>query len=355
VNVLLTCAGRRRDIVRAFKAALHPGEEIVACDSSPHAPTFQDVEKSFVVPPVTAAGYVDALLEICSRNDVSVIVPALEPELPKLAAERARFLAIGTTPVVSSPETVAICYDKVRTAKLLTSCGLASPATFLSLAECRDALDRQAIAFPLVVKPRWGVSSIGTYFPEDLEELELSWRLAQRQIGRSIFAEASAADPEHSILIQEKLSGIEYGLDVINDLDGNHVCTFARQKLRMRAGQTDQALTVRDERLEAFGRVLGQRLGHIGMLDCDVFATDHGLSVLDLNPRLGGGYSFAHAAGADYPSALLAWVRGEVPDPRCFNMAPNVVASRSDTVLRHRAEEPAAAPPIEPELLAAIS
>ncbi len=44
MNVLLTCAGRRRDIVRAFKAALRPGEEVIACDCSPHAPTFQDVE-----------------------------------------------------------------------------------------------------------------------------------------------------------------------------------------------------------------------------------------------------------------------------------------------------------------------
>jgi carbamoyl-phosphate synthase large subunit len=73
-----------------------------------------------------------------------------------------------------------------------------------------------------------------------------------------------------------------------------------------------------------------------------VFATERGLSVLDLNPRLGGGYSFAHAAGADYPSALLAWARGEAPDPRCFTMARNVVASRADTVLRHRGLEPVA-------------
>lgn len=355
MNVLLSCAGRRRDIVRAFKAALRPGEMVMACDSSPHAPSFQDVERSFVVPPVTAPGYTDALLQICERNDVGLIVPALEPELPKLAAERARFLAVGATPVVSASETVAICYDKVRAAKLLTSCGVASPAMFFSPAECREALERGAMSFPLVVKPRWGVSSIGTYFPEDYEELEFSWRLAQRQVARSILAEASAADPERCVLIQEKLDGVEYGLDVINDLEGNYVCTFARQKLRMRAGQTDQALTVRDERFEAFGRLIGQRLGHLGMLDCDVFLTKRGLSVLDLNPRLGGGYSFAHAAGADYPSALVAWARGEVPDPRCFTMAPDVVASRADTVLRHRGEEPLPAKPHEPELLATHS
>ena len=58
-----------------------------------------------------------------------------------------------------------------------------------ALAECREALARKAISFPLVVKPRWGVSSIGTYFPEDLEELELSCRLSEPCFARTITGE----------------------------------------------------------------------------------------------------------------------------------------------------------------------
>jgi carbamoyl-phosphate synthase large subunit len=345
MNVLLTCAGRRRDIVHAFQAALRADEEVIACDSSAHAPALQEAGKSFVVPPVASDGYIDALLEICERHEIGLIVPSLEPELPKLAAQRARFLALGTLPVVSSPETVAICYDKLRTANLLAGCGLPTPATFQSPAEFAEVFAQGKVAFPVVVKPRWGVSSIATYFPQDFEELEFSFGLAHRQIARSLLAEASAADPEHCILIQEKLVGAEYGLDVINDLEGRHVCTFARRKLRMRAGQTDQAITVREERMDACGRLLGQRLAHLGLLDCDLFATERGLAVVDLNPRLGGGYSFAQAAGADYPAALLAWARGETPPARCFEMRPGVVASRSEVVLTHRSEP---ALPIDP-------
>jgi carbamoyl-phosphate synthase large subunit len=71
------------------------------------------------------------------------------------------------------------------------------------------------------------------------------------------------------------------------------------------------------------------------LLDCDFFVTGDGIYVLDLNPRLGGGYPFAHLAGADYPAALVAWARGEAPDPRCFELERNVMASRVDSMLRH--------------------
>jgi carbamoyl-phosphate synthase large subunit len=116
-----------------------------------------------------------------------------------------------------------------------------------------------------------------------------------------------------------------------------HACTFAKRKVRMRAGQTDQALTVNDPRLLELGQRLGEALRHIGMLDCDVFDTPDGLRVIDLNPRMGGGYPFAHLAGANYPAALLAWARGEQPDPRWLQMEPNVFSSICDAAVRHRA------------------
>jgi carbamoyl-phosphate synthase large subunit len=238
MKILLTCAGRRRDIVRAFQDAVGATGSVLVCDSSAYAPAFQDADEAFVVPPVNDDGYIDALLSICEAAHIDVLLPALEPELPKLAAQRARFLSLGTTPIASSPEVIATCYDKLQAADFVTRAGLLHPPTFTSLDECHAALANGEISFPLVVKPRWGVSSIGSYFPEDAEELKLSYCLAHKQIARSFLARASATDPARCILIQQRLEGVEYGLDVINDLHGNHVCTFAKKKFRMRAGQT---------------------------------------------------------------------------------------------------------------------
>jgi carbamoyl-phosphate synthase large subunit len=330
MNVLFTCAGRRTFAIRAFQQALNNCGRVFACDASPDAPALQIADKGFVVPPADADNYLDMLLTICREQRVRLLIPAVEPELPLLAAHRARFLEIGTLPLVSSPEIIAICYDKLETATFLERCGLAAPRTYVRLDAAREALSRGELSFPLVVKPRWGVSSIGLAFAEDDQELDLAFKMAEKQIAHSFLAQASAAASRRCVLIQERLSGEEYGLDIVNDLRGRHVCTFAKRKLRMRAGQTDRAVTVKDATLEELGRLIGEKLGHTGILDCDLFVSGRGCHVIDLNPRMGGGYPFSHVAGANLPAALIAWLNGEQADPRCFQIQPHLTVSRSD-------------------------
>jgi carbamoyl-phosphate synthase large subunit len=307
-NVLLTCAGRRCFAIRSFKQALNNCGRVLACDATPEAPALHIADKAFVVPSVDADNYVDVLLTICRDQRVRLLIPALEPELPLLAAHRARFLEIGTLPLISSPEIVATCYDKLETAKFLERCGLTVPRTYVELETVRQALSRGEITFPLVVKPRWGVSSIGLAIAEDDQELDLAFNMTVKQIGRSFLAQLSAAAPGKCVLIQERLSGQEYGLDIVNDLNGRYVCTFAKRKLKMRAGQTDRAVTVKDKEIEKLGQLIGEQMGHVGVLDCDLFANDQGYSVIDLNPRIGGGYPFSHVAGANVPAALISWI-----------------------------------------------
>ena len=329
-NVLFTCAGRRTFTIRAFQQALNNCGRVFACDATREAPALQIADKGFVVPSVYAENYIDVLLTICRDQHVRLLIPALEPELPLLAAHRARFLEIGTLLLVSSPEIVATCYDKLETAKFLQRCDLIVPRTYVELGAARHALSRGEIIFPLVVKPRWGVGSIGLAIAEDDQELDFAFKATEKQIACSFFAQVSAAAPEECVLIQERLSGEEYGLDIINDLNGRHVCTFAKRKLKMRAGQTDRAITVNDEKFEKLGRLIGEQLGHVGILDCDLFASEDGCRVIDLNPRIGGGYPFSHVAGANVPSALVAWMNGEEADPRCFQIQPNLAIARCD-------------------------
>ncbi len=331
MNLLLTCVGRRAFYVDEFKKALSARGQVFACDSSPNAPALRRADRAFVMPDVVEEGYVDSLLEVCRAHHVGLLIPILEPELPILAENRKRFAAIGTRVVVSTPKVIATCYDKLLTARFLVECGLAVPRTFCSLSETRAALARGEIRYPLVVKPRWGVGSIGLAFPETDEELAFCHGLTRRQIAGSFLAGVSATAPEQCVLIQEMLVGVEYGVDVINDLNGRHVCTFIRRKLRMRGGQTDRAVTARNGQLESLGRLLAERLGHAGPLDCDVFVDGSGTCTpIDINPRIGGGYPFCHLAGANLPAALIAWALGEVPNAAWFDYRADVTVSRCD-------------------------
>ena len=116
----------------------------------------------------------------------------------------------------------------------MESIGLKSPKTFINLKEAKSAIEKGELSFPLVVKPRWGSASIGIDFPEDLRELELAYELQTIRLKRTILAEASKDDLDNAILIQEKIPGKEFGMDVLNDFEGNYVGSFVREKVAMR-------------------------------------------------------------------------------------------------------------------------
>jgi len=328
INALLTSAGRRNYLVEYFQEALRGQGKVFAADAKSSAPALQEADGVFLVPPIGHKHYLDALLEFCQQEEIRLLVPLNDLELPYLAAARERFAEIGTTVVVSSPEIISRCFDKWETHGFLRARGILTPKTYLSLAAAQEALEAGELKFPLVLKPRWGSASIGLEFPQDDDELELSFELSQRRLARTALAGVSEKDRDRAILIQEFIVGDEYGLDIVNDLSGRYVTTFIKQKLGMRAGETDSAVTVSSEPLRALGEELGRSLGHIGNLDCDVFLSPEGAWVLELNPRFGGGYPFSHVAGANLPAALIAWARGEAPDPRWLRTDTGVMSSK---------------------------
>jgi carbamoyl-phosphate synthase large subunit len=336
MNVLLTCAGRRNYLVHYFREALAGRGHVFAADVDGDAAALQEADHSFAVPPVAAPQYVDALVAICQRHSVRLLLSLSDQELPILARQRSRFADIGTLAVISSPRVVDLCADKWASVGFLRQCGMAAPATFLCLAEAKQALRAGEVQFPLVIKPRWGAASIGISYAEDEDELESAYHLLGRRLPRTSLAQACAADPDRCMLVQERVDGREHGIDVINDLSGGYVTTLVRRKLAMRAGETDHAVTAESEELQAVGRTIGQQLGHVGLLDCDVFVGEKGCVVLEMNPRFGGGYPFSHVAGANIPACLIAWASGEQPDPGWLSVRPNVTASKCDRLVVSR-------------------
>ncbi len=335
INVLLTCAGRRNYLVGYFRDALAGRGEILAADLSPAAPAMHEADRAFLVPPITDPEYIDTLLVICRENEVRLVLSLNDLELPILARNRHRFESVGATAVVSSPEVVELCFDKLKTARFVQTIGLSSPRTYATLDEARRAVSMGELSFPAVMKPRWGTASIGNDYPASMEELEMGWHLGRLRLMRSFLAGVSAADEERCFLIQEKLPGIEYNLDIVNDLHGRHVKTFVRRKVAMRVGEgAVQAVTVDDPVLEGIGRRISEALGHVGILDCDIFVDGDRYTVIDLNPRFGGSYPFTHMAGADIPAVLIAWALGEPVDPAWLRTAPGVASAKCDRVVR---------------------
>lgn len=344
MNTLLTNAGRRNELVEYFQRALRrradgSGDRVFAADARADAPALQEADDAVIVPPVGDVHYIDALLEFVQEAQIGLLVPLSVSELPYLAAAQDRFAEVGTRVVISSPEIILRCADKWQTYTFLRAQGLRTPQTYLALEGALAALAAGDLNFPLVLKPRWGAGSVGLEFSENEAELKLGYELLTRRLahttlaGPAPLADAPLPAATQTVLIQEFVVGDEYSLELVNDLSGRYVTTFAVQKLALWGGETASAVTLADERLAALGQTLAQALGHTGPLACDVFLTADGMSVLELNACLGSSYPFVHVAGADVPAALLAWAGGETPDPVWLRAESGITSARSSRLL----------------------
>ena len=310
MNILFTCAGRRTYLLKYFKENLSEGDKVVATDMQLSAPALQAADVKIQVPAVYDPKYVDITLNICKEQKIDALLSLNDLELPILAENKAKFEAIGVKVIVSDPAVIDIAFDKYKTAQWVESLGLNAPKTYVRLEDAKKALAAGEIAFPLFMKPRWGSGSIGLETIDDMEELEIYYHLLMKKIKKTILATASVGD--EYIMIQEKLTGKEYGLDILNDLEGNNVGVSVKQKLAMRAGETDKAITVDISEVYEMGRNIGEKLKHIGNLDVDIMQRANGdYCVLELNPRFGGGYPFSYEAGVNMPKAIIQWVKGE--------------------------------------------
>ena len=333
MNLLFTCAGRRNYLINYFKQALNDDGLVIVADMQYSAPAMADADIAITVPAIYDKEYVNSIIQVIKDYDVKALISLNDLELPVLAAHRNEIESTGTKLIVSNWDVIDIAFDKWKTVQFLGSIGLKSPKTYISLDNALHAIDEGELDFPLVIKPRWGSASIGIDFPENEIELKLSYQMQTMKLEQTILKEASKNDISHSILIQEKIQGNEYGVDILNDFEGNYVGTFARKKLAMRAGETDKAISVIDSRINTIGRTIGENLKHIGNLDCDIFNYNGELYILELNPRFGGGYPFSHLAGVNTPAIYIEWLKGNTEIDKYINYKEDLMFSKCDRLI----------------------
>lgn len=312
MNILFTCAGRRTYLLNYFRENLCCSDKIVATDMQLSAPALTAADIKEQVPSVYASDYIKKTIDICRKYNVKAIIPLNDLELPILSENADKFKEIGVFPIVSCPSIIDLSFDKLKTGEFIKRIGLKTPKTYTIIENAILDINKGLLSYPLVLKPRWGSGSIGIEIVNNEDELREYYDLLLKKVKKSILATASK-DKEY-ILIQERIEGQEYGVDVMNDLKGNNRGISVKKKLAMRAGETDKAETVDEPNIRHIGEILAANLKHIGNLDVDIFEKDGDYYVLELNPRFGGGFPFSYEAGVNFPKALIEWLKGNEID-----------------------------------------
>lgn len=189
------------------------------------------------------------------------------------------------------------------------------PWSGVVLQDVLNAVERSEIGFPLIVKYRYGYGSAGVMVCSDPAELEWSYRYAVSRQANTLTNRFIGATAETSVLVQEYIRGEEMRIVLVNDLEGCYYTHFITRIHAMRAGESDIATTLDPAELGDLPQRLSMLTRHVGVWGIDLRKDGDQMKIIDINPRFSGDYPFHHIAGADVPAILVAWMRGEVPDP----------------------------------------
>jgi len=283
MNVLITSAGRRTKLVEYFKNEFKGEGNVIVTDCDNKAPTLYIADKSYVVPRIDNKNYIPTIKEICKKENIDGILSLIDPELSLLSYNRDEFEKLGVKVIVSDYDIVETCFDKMDMFHFLIDNGFKTARTYDSFEEFNKDYKKGDMTLPVFVKPRKGSASLGINKIDDIDILNI------------------VKSKDDNLLIQEFLDGKEYGIDVYVDLISKGIISiYAKEKIKMRAGETDKAISILDDELFKLIEDFISKLGVVGAIDIDVFKVNGEYYISEVNPRFGGGYLLAYEGGEDF-------------------------------------------------------
>ncbi len=303
MNILITAGSRRVPLVQAFRHALRslrmPGAVIVT-DVNPLSPAVHVADRAYRVPLSSDPDFLPELLGICESEQIRLVVPTIDDELPLLGREHEQFAALGIVVAASSESTALLCEDKFATCAHLTASGVAAARTYLPASVTAD------MPLPLFIKPRVGRGAIGAFPIRSQRELE--------------FFRDYVPDP----VIQEYLDGPEFTIDVLCDFSGRPLSIVPRERVVIRAGVIDRGRTVNDARLIDLAKAACAAIPFAGPVNIQCRMRRGQPVIFEINPRFSGGIPLTIQAGADFPRLLIKLAAGQRVDPIIGQFRPEL-------------------------------
>ncbi|KQR91841.1 carbamoyl phosphate synthase large subunit [Chryseobacterium sp. Leaf180] len=285
-NILITSAGQRVSLVRAFQKELknfHQASKVYTVDLNPMlSPACQISDGSRSVKKVTDENYIQELLKICQNLQISLIIPTIDTELLVLAENRDLFLANNIIPVVSDKYFVSICRDKRQMNKFFQKYYVDIP----------KSVDKNTPTFPLFIKPYDGSLSKDIFLINNKSDLT-DYHLSNPKFMFMEYIDHTIHD--------------EYTVDTYYDKNGVLKCAVPRKRMVVRAGEINKGVTHKNEIVSYIQDKIPFIEGARGCLTMQFFFNRDSKRIIgiEINPRFGGGYPLSYLAGANYPKFII--------------------------------------------------
>ncbi|WP_245975332.1 ATP-grasp domain-containing protein [Oceanobacillus chungangensis] len=315
LNILFTSSGRRVSLINKFKDVYEEYNiegKIITADVKQNAPTAFISDKHYILPSINHENYLTELLSLCIRENISLIIPLIDTELPLFAFNKQIFSEYGVKLLVSGMELNEIAGDKNKTYNFFVSNNISTPKVY-----SKEELRRNEYNFPLLLKPYDGSSSKGVTLITNEEELNFF---------KSYIPNA---------MVQEFITGEEYTVDVMVDFGGNVKTIVPRLRLETRAGEVSKGITRKDITIiNAVKGVVKALPDPVGCITIQCIKKENGdIKFIEINPRFGGGIPLTIEAGANFPLWVIEMSQGKVFTDQYFGWKDNITMLRYDEAI----------------------
>ena len=281
-HILVTSLAGKAPLLRAVQAAarrLHYATRVLGADLNPQALARPLADDFWAMPALRDEALPELLAGLRARR-IAYLIPTRDGELAFWSRHRAALAAAGVAVLVSAPEAVHRCLDKLEFAAFGQQHGLPVIATARDLDSLTEHQAQPPTAF--VVKERHGAGSLS--------------------LGLNLPPAAALA---HARTLQEPIfqpfiQGREISVDGYADRAGRVHGLLARTRDVVVRGESQVTTTLPDAALiTRLGPIVAQ-MGLYGPFVLQALLTDDGgLHLIECNCRFGGASTLGIAAGVD--------------------------------------------------------
>jgi len=285
-NILISSAGKRVSLVKAFKKELKlyfPESLIFACDANPMLSAACSVSDGwFKLPRLDDSTYITELIKQCKQNNIVLIIPTIDTELFLYSQCQELLKSNGIDVVISSSEIINACRDK----RLIHDFFISNGVTVA------EEYKKGELKFPLFIKPSDGSRSLDTFLIKTKNDLT-DYHYSNDKFMFLEYIDHSQND--------------EYTCDTYYGFDNKLKCVVPRKRIEVRDGEVNKGKTEKNELVNYIKEYLNEIEGARGCLTMQFFFNRNTRSIvaIEINPRFGGGYPLAYIAGANFPQFII--------------------------------------------------
>ncbi len=307
INILMTGAGAPGAAGILSCLQKEPAFRVTGADANPVA-VGKWLSKDFeTIPFANNPSFPDAILSLCRKRDIHIVLPLVTRELIPLAQHAKEFELAGAKLPISPASSLEIANNKSRLYEFLQWRGIAVPE--FRVAETIDQF-KTAVAelgYPgktVCFKPSVSNGSRGfRIISEQMNELDLLFNhkpaATYLRFTEAVRILSSGLFPE--LLISEYLPGEEYSVDCLAN-KGEAVLIVPRLRKRMINGISVEGEFVKEETIVDYCREIIKELQLHGNIGIQVKGSAAGgFLVLEINPRMQGTISAGLGAGINLP------------------------------------------------------